>query len=160
MNIKKQPALQFLVASARLGVTRLFVSLTFGQGTGGGRPRITGLPTDWTSNHVVFSNENAPPDFVLQDPRFWFQYFRRHGSPFAQNPSGSAPGVLRDQDARNAAQFDPGNCKGPNCPPPPEVDWSVSLGGSVLEDMFPAKFTFDVNAAPSCTNDFIVFPIN
>ena len=36
----------------------------------------------------------------------------------------------------------------------------MSLGGSVLQDMFPAKYTFDVNAAPSCTNDFIVFPIN
>ena len=64
MDIKKQPALQFLLASARLGVTLLFVSLMFGQGTGGGRPRITGLPTDWTSNHVVFSNEKSPPDFV------------------------------------------------------------------------------------------------
>src|SRR5437867_3757057 len=141
MDIRKQPALQFLVASARLGVTLLFVSLMFGQGTGGGRPRITGLPTDWTSNHVVFSNENAPPDFVLQDPRFWLQYLRRRGSPFAQNPSGSAPGVLRDQDARNAAQFDPGNCQGPKCQPPSlDVDWSVSLGSGVANDMFPAKF--------------------
>ena len=26
--------------------------------------------------------------------------------------------------------------------------------------MYPAKFTFDVNAAPSCANDFVVFPIN
>ena len=163
MNIKKQPALQFLFASARLGVTLLFVSLMFGQGTGGGRPRITGLPTDWTSNHVVFSNENAPPDFVLQDPRFWLQYIRRHGSPFAQNPSGSALGVLRDQDARNAAQFDPGNCQGPKCQPPSaDVDWSVSLGSGngVANDMFPAKFTFDVNAAPSCTNDFLVVPVD
>src|SRR5213592_357171 len=163
MDIKKQPALKFLVASARLGVTLLFVSLMFGQGTGGGRPQITGLPTDWTSNHVFFSNENAPPDFVLQDPRFWLQYIRRHGSPFAQNPSGSAPGVLRDQDARNAAQFDPGNCQGPKCQPPsPDVDWSVSLGSGngVANDMFPAKFTFDVNAASSCTNDFLVVPVD
>jgi hypothetical protein len=26
--------------------------------------------------------------------------------------------------------------------------------------MYPAKFTFDVTAAPSCANDFVVFPIN
>ncbi len=26
--------------------------------------------------------------------------------------------------------------------------------------MFPAKFSFDVTAAPDCTNDFVVFPVN
>jgi hypothetical protein len=38
-------------------------------------------------------------------------------------------------------------------------DWQTSLtaGGLVGEEMFPAKFTFDINAAPSCTNDFVVF---
>jgi len=159
MKIKKQPALKFFVASARLGVTLLFVSLMFGQGPGGGRPQITGVPTDWTSKFVVYSNENSPSDRALQDPRFWLQYLRRHGKPFQSN-SPSSPGVVRDQDARNVPQFDPGNCNGPHCQPAPQVDWSVSLGGSVAEDMFPAKFTFDVNAAPNCANDFVVFPIN
>jgi len=38
-------------------------------------------------------------------------------------------------------------------------DWSSPLtaGASVGETMFPAKFTFDITAAPSCTNDFVVF---
>ena len=40
-------------------------------------------------------------------------------------------------------------------------DWAVSLGaGGVAHGMYPAKFTFDSNAAPSCANDFAVFPIN
>jgi hypothetical protein len=40
-------------------------------------------------------------------------------------------------------------------------DWSISLGtGSVAPSMFPAKFTFDVTAAPSCASDFVVFPVN
>jgi hypothetical protein len=38
-------------------------------------------------------------------------------------------------------------------------DWGMSLlaGGSVGIGMFPAKFTFDVNAAPSCTSDYVAF---
>src|SRR6266853_1439505 len=38
-------------------------------------------------------------------------------------------------------------------------DWGASLlaGGSVGVGMFPAKFTFDVNAVPSCANDYVAF---
>lgn len=40
-------------------------------------------------------------------------------------------------------------------------DWAVSLGaGGVAPGMSPAKYSFDVNAAPSCASDFVVFPIN
>src|SRR5260370_12950776 len=41
------------------------------------------------------------------------------------------------------------------------VDWSVTLGGGgthVPRSTYPAKYTFDVSAAPDCTNDFVVFP--
>ena len=39
------------------------------------------------------------------------------------------------------------------------VDWGMSLQplGNVGAGQSPAKFTFDVTAAPSCTNDFVVF---
>jgi hypothetical protein len=40
-------------------------------------------------------------------------------------------------------------------------DWAVSLGaGGVAQGMLPAKYAFDVNATPSCTADFVVFPVN
>ena len=46
-------------------------------------------------------------------------------------------------------------------------DWSINLGtGGVAPTMYPAKFTFDVNAAPTCTAvspaipDYAVFPVN
>ena len=40
-----------------------------------------------------------------------------------------------------------------------ERDWGMSLvaGGNLSIGHYPAKYTFDVNAAPSCTNDFVVF---
>ena len=40
-------------------------------------------------------------------------------------------------------------------------DWAISLGaGGVAQGMWPAKFAFNVNAPPSCTADFAVFPVN
>ena len=40
-------------------------------------------------------------------------------------------------------------------------DWSISLGaGGMAASMYPAKFTFDVNAAANCATDFIVYPVN
>jgi hypothetical protein len=45
---------------------------------------------------------------------------------------------------------------------PPAVaraDWgeSLTLNGSNGPGQFPAKFTFDVTAAPDCVNDFVVY---
>jgi hypothetical protein len=44
----------------------------------------------------------------------------------------------------------------------PRIDWGMSLlsGGQVGNGQFPAKFSFDVNAPPDCTNDFVVFNTN
>jgi hypothetical protein len=40
-------------------------------------------------------------------------------------------------------------------------DWSISLGtGGMAANMYPAKFTFNVNAAANCATDFIVYPVN
>src|SRR6202011_64742 len=38
-------------------------------------------------------------------------------------------------------------------------DWGASMlaGGTAGAGMFPAKFTFDINATPSCAKDFVVF---
>ncbi|HET6929642.1 MAG TPA: hypothetical protein VFI45_04925, partial [Candidatus Acidoferrum sp.] len=38
-------------------------------------------------------------------------------------------------------------------------DWSMSLlaGGKAGAGVYPAKFTFDINATPSCTNDYVAF---
>ena len=40
-------------------------------------------------------------------------------------------------------------------------DWAINLGaGGVAPAMYPAKFGFDITAAPSCTSDYVVFPVN
>jgi hypothetical protein len=39
-------------------------------------------------------------------------------------------------------------------------DWNINIGNNAFVDAntFPAKWTFNVNATPSCANDYIVFP--
>jgi len=40
-------------------------------------------------------------------------------------------------------------------------DWSINLGtAGTAAAMYPAKFSFDVTATPSCANDFVIYPIN
>jgi hypothetical protein len=48
-------------------------------------------------------------------------------------------------------------------PPTPQGDWNLSLSTAnspptapVAAGQFPAKFTFDINATPSCTNDYVI----
>ena len=42
-----------------------------------------------------------------------------------------------------------------------KIDWSIPLGaGIVAPNMYPAKYSFDINAAPSCANDYVVFGLN
>ena len=44
-------------------------------------------------------------------------------------------------------------------PATPRIDWGMSLlgGTSLAVGQYPAKFSFDINAAPDCTNDFVIF---
>jgi hypothetical protein len=40
-------------------------------------------------------------------------------------------------------------------------DWAINLGaGGTAPAMYPAKFGFDIKVAPSCTNDYVVFPVD
>src|SRR5271155_4901442 len=106
------------------------------------------VPFDWTSKHVLFpagcTAEQAAR--MWNEPRAYGQWLLH----------GHMPATYRRVH------------KQPRLPLPPwrsrlemESDWAVSLGaGGVAPGMSPAKYSFDVNAAPSCTSDFAVFPVN
>jgi hypothetical protein len=151
---------------------------------GGSPPRMP-LPQDWSHRHLIYSAPTSIQDAVrLQnEPRYWHQWLRRSASGTAsidaalrdfQNawqtrwaaqargtrvsgaPSGpgliaSSPyeGVLPTLDTSSPDEGVLGIHR----------DWGMSLGtgGRVGQGMFPAKFSFDVNATPSCVNDFVVF---
>jgi hypothetical protein len=138
------------------------------------RPHIS-LVHDWTHQHLVYSQ---PTTWVSawkmqQEPRYWQQKIRRgeiqHESEratrgewardFFRFPGTNPPGWGWHEHPREA---------------PMERDWAQSLGkvganvgsvgvpinGTTWYPVYPAKFSFDVNATPDCTNDYVVFPTN
>src|SRR5438034_6123466 len=105
MNLRKAPSSKAWAAGVAftglaLGAGLFFARANFGQNKNplvdqASQPAsatppfpITGLPTDWTSQHVVFSNTDNPGvlERIQQDPRYWLQQLRRHAG---QNPSAS-----------------------------------------------------------------------
>ncbi len=105
--------------------------------------RRVSLVRDFSHRQVIFT-EAIPAkmlDKVRNDSRFWHQYLERH--------------------ARRSVPFDWNYVPDPHAIQSVERDWSYSMnngnGGTIG---LPAKYSFDVNAAPSCTADFIVTGVN
>ncbi len=97
--------------------------------------------TDWTTHHVLYplyGNANRMA-VAGRDPRSTFSWLRYGAN--APRWRGHLPrGYSRGGFDR---------------------DWSINLGaGGTAANMYPAKFTFDITAAPSCANDYIVYPVN
>jgi hypothetical protein len=109
-----------------------------------------GLPQDWSHRHVVFSNPPTLPTLlaIRQDPRLLHQWLKFNAHGRISRQAAQEPEVSDGERDR-----DPETEKG--------VDWSRTLGGAgtkVAASMYPAKYSFDINAPPDCTNDFVVFP--
>ena len=135
-----------------MGVFGLCISLLGGvaivsSGNPGSTPRM-GLVDDWTHHHVIFPDPGNATEAmahgryqewyrVASDPRFLMQQMKRN-RPWM--------GRGRGFGAVTAA---------------PHRDWAFSLGsGTVAENMFPAKFGFDINATPSCALDYVTYGLN
>jgi len=121
------------------------------QSLPGPRAALTHRPVpmvhDWSMRHVVYPHFGPMAAMlkVQRDPRARFSWRRRPlariGRPGPQpppprfpRPRSNGPALVRD--------------------------WSINLGtAGTAANMFPAKFSFDVDPAPSCANDFVVFPV-
>jgi hypothetical protein len=102
-----------------------------------------GLPQDWTHQHVVFHRQmlSQHPKLAATEPRVLHQFVRR--MPYSQGT------VRGPSDAASSAAAAINR------------DWSVNLGGGkVTFGMSPIKYGFDVNAPPSCANDFAAFGLD
>ncbi len=110
-----------------------------------------GRVQDWSYHHLTLSGglQAADLDSAKVEPRILYRLVERN------LPSASA----------NARRFGPGG-RGPRRPIRPQshglkIDWSIPLGaGIVAPNMYPAKYSFDINATPSCANDYVVFGLN
>ncbi|HKN70843.1 MAG TPA: hypothetical protein VJX30_07435 [Terriglobales bacterium] len=106
-------------------------------------PRNTGVPQDWSQHHIVFSRDALArhPDLIDREPRIRYQATQRWQVPNFAVFQGADP-----------------------LPVPPSAnksglhrDWNMALAGHLLADTFPAKYSFDPDAPPDCTNDYVVF---
>ena len=107
------------------------------------RPDHVGVPQDWSSRQVVFSLDGLVqhPELLNREPRIMHQVMQRW--------SGPDWGLFRGFDAVPASADST------------HRDWNVAIGGGrVAPFMFPAKYSYDPGAPPSCTNDYVVFALN
>ena len=135
----------FQCRSVQIGFVAILVSGLSAQ-VSDSRPKV-GVPEDWSHHRIKFSSAylRQHPEIVAREPRAAAQLYRE-AFMRAQAQMGS---VLP------AAQTAPANTLAPH------RDWSVALGnGRVGFGQFPAKWNSDPNAAPSCSTDFAVYPIN
>ncbi len=102
---------------------------------------------DWSTRHAVYSNSGYLRDLNLAsaDSRAIFSWRARQESMRYWFPP-TRPIPRRPWPRRTGSTL--------------QRDWSINLGtAGTAPTMYPAKYSFDVTQAPSCANDYVVFPI-
>jgi hypothetical protein len=122
------------------------------------------LPVDWSSKHVVFTGDYTPEQArkTWNEPRAYAQWLL-HGNVKAASDLMRSDLVDPDLVRSDLVRWRPTPIRTPvsRFRGPMKKDWAISLGaGGVAQGMWPAKYSFNVNATPSCTADFVVFPVN
>jgi hypothetical protein len=105
------------------------------------RAEHIGLPIDWTSRHVLFTNGGSPETAAAaaQDPHSWINAAIRGNF----NRAGQMPEPVSDRPRPRAAM---------------RRDWAMSLGGGRVEQgEAPAKYSFSANGTYNCTSDYVVY---
>ena len=121
------------------------------------RPGRVGMPTDWSNRHVIYTNGGSPQQraAAMSDPRAFYNWMSRTFHPGTLRPPLDREPAPPPTPVLPILVHGPANSHS-------HIDWSVSLGnnGGMPIGETPAKYVFDVNQAPSCQNDFVVFVIN
>lgn len=112
--------------------------------------RLGGLVEDWTHHHAIFSTPGREEDAIakgkhedwqriVNNRRYLMQQIRRNRM---------WPGWKHEREPRNTEA-------------PMQRDWTVAVGPvGVANTAYPAKYTFAPLATPSCTQDFVVYPLD
>jgi hypothetical protein len=114
---------------------------------------------DWTTHHAIYANMGTlgALEAARSDPRALFRWREVEQRELAQREirHGQLRSYLEFRRRRGPGRFPVRRASHIH------TDWSINLGAaSTAPAMYPAKFSFDVNATPSCANDFIVYPVN
>jgi len=145
------------------------------------QPRRPGQVMDWTSRHILYPQGTSLRALRLsqRDPRAYWNYLKIVQAANAARTQASEGVETRPAGAvqlRHEGVYEGSDVNGrgddtrfgriqppkqPKLPMRPHADWSLPLGAAGLaQDMYPAKFSFDVNAAPDCTNDYVVYTLD
>src|SRR5882672_553144 len=122
---------------------------------------------DWSNRHILFTNGGRPETVAAsqRDPRSLNNWLSRNAGLLGlgripQEPRES--GASADDERMPRGPVRPllgvaGKTRNRHS----KIDWAMSLGptGGMPLAEAPAKYTFDINATPSCANDFVVYTI-
>ena len=141
----RYPNPKFLLALVILALMGILLSLLpISSRAQAGAERHIGLPLDWSTRHVIFTNGGSVEvaAAAARDPRTWIQWTRRNAFWFRNR--GRGPEVPVRVPPRRRIRF----------------DWAVSLGanGGMPIGETPAKYSFDTTGY-NCGNDFVVYTI-
>ena len=133
-------------------------------------PRRVGQVVDWSNRHVLYPQGASARALALsqRDARAYWNYLRILRA--AIGARASAAGRVQKEGGDGLIEGAAGHPvdgpmgglrRGPSKPAQVREDWSVALGSAgMAQDMYPAKYSFDVNATPDCTNDFVVYTLD
>jgi len=115
------------------------------------------MTLDWSDRHLIYSGPPAGPNAwqAIHDPRY-LRHLYMYGDHARSHEERGFLDKWRDRLG--------GGPIGRRDETPLKRDWQFSLGANATTGnvsggySYPAKFTFDVNAMPSCTKDYVVFP--
>jgi hypothetical protein len=146
-----------LIATAACLVVALSLPLA-GQKAGITQER-TPMFQDWSTRHMVYPRVGPMTSMqsAARDPRarfLWSHMLLPGGGGFSGGENAHLGG-------RPVIAFRP-PFRSPSAQPDSmHRDWAINLGaGGTALAMYPAKFGFDPTAAPSCTDDYVVFPVD
>ena len=167
-------------AAATFAMIAGFAGMTYGQQAETqkqSQPQRVPLVDDWSTHHMVFSNPGSFSDAMQgksftdwyktqANPRFKMEQARREAVRAHRGGEQNASSSNDPLNIFNEDSATPEVSKKPPAPTKvkPQGDWSNYLGGTANAGMgaglYPAKFAFDINATPDCTNDYVVVPVN
>ena len=164
------------VVAASLLIAFGLTASVFGQDEGVGAGWATSgrisLPMDWSTHHVIYTNhyKGSSPQAAMAeqvskshyDPRLFNSWLLQgHLPPVSSSKAATSTtksALASSQATTPKSSTTVKKSKGPA----PTRDWALTLGnsGGVAANMYPAKFSFNINAAPDCINDYVVFGLN
>ncbi len=140
------------------------------QMCGQGSPQQQRVPMvdDWSTHHLVFSNPGTFGQAIQTRP--FLEWYKVQTDPrHRMEQTWRNADRLRGAGANIVPAADFGDSLGIKSRRPyhsrkPQGDWSNYLGGTsnagIGATLFPVKYTWDINATPDCTNDFVAVPVN